>query len=236
MAAGSSEAYNSTDRADAQHAASSCKQTPARAEELARSHRLPLDLARRVVEGEMGLHAALMLKPSRREAESRGQSAPVPKGGTAASHYRLGAGALSVLALLTLVALRPGASGPADADHEALFRDWAASAEITRNSAGTVQSVSGPTPQSVLAGFCSAYGHGHQVPVELRLPAPPRAGLRIGLFRESSGDGPLRAVRIERRQREWFIGGGEEGIVIQDAPARIPGTPGMPVAALRRDP
>ncbi len=98
--------------------------------------------------------------------------------------------------------------------------------QVHWDEAGRVIEIVGPDAQSVLRAYCAANPAARRQPLELARPAAD-AGVRLGIFRDASGNGPRHAITIRRSggARRWVAGDGIQPIAVSESPVLLSDTP-----------
>lgn len=84
---------------------------------------------------------------------------------------------------------------------------------------GRILRIEGPDPMSVLRSFCTSGSNALRFePVELTESIPPSSGRRIGVYRDLRDLGTLFAIRIDRHDKVWAVGDGNQPVPTTTAP------------------
>jgi len=206
---------------------------------LARRHGLAMELAYRVSDNRVSLHAALKGRPAVAPAVARPTASATP----IQRRVVFGVALLALLAFTwgkwssTLKPLREHAraglqrSPPAAAEPRVTApaprvaehpNDSLLATELLEDAMGRLTRVTGPDPDTVLAAFCR---HGGLVsskqPIEVTRTKLSSSDARLGVFRDLDSLAADKAIRIRRdwKTRRWVTGDGVHPVTVRDAPS-----------------
>ena len=176
-------------------------------------HRLPIEAAYEVADNRVSL-----LEAMRRRRKRPTKAVPVSVSTGAVRRHAMRAGvALIVVALA--VAIYGKTTDKRRGEDEVLA--GAGEAEVTADDAGRIVQIAGPTPGSVLTGFCRSAIPGKSLEaIDLVASGLPGPRARLGLLRDPSRPDAVLAITIreDREAGRWVAGDGTVPLVASLAP------------------